>query len=56
MNNAASTNADARRRLAYVRPSASFVELEPEERLMSCAKTPSDLVCDDPIGSGFNAS
>ncbi len=55
MNNSdRSVNPNAR--LAYARPTATFVELAPEERLMSCAKTPSDAICDDPIGQGFSSS
>lgn len=45
-----------RGRAAYAKPSAMFVELKPEERLMSCNKTPSDIACDDPTGMGFDAS
>ena len=45
-----------RARAAYAKPSAMFIELKPEERLMSCFKTPSDIACDDPVGQGFYAS
>ncbi|NLH99089.1 MAG: hypothetical protein GX446_06310 [Chthonomonadales bacterium] len=45
-----------RTRSAYVKPSAMFVELKPEERLMSCRKTPSENECDDPSGTAVNAS
>jgi hypothetical protein len=43
-------------RVAYAKPSAMYIELKPEERLMSCSKTPSDEACDDPSGLGFDAS
>lgn len=49
-------NSDAKGKLAYARPTASFVELEPEERLMSCAKSDPGSACDDPIGGGMNVS
>ncbi len=45
-----------RTRATYAKPSAMFIELKPEERLMSCGKTPSDIACDDPAGQGFDAS
>lgn len=45
-----------RARSAYVKPSAMFIELKPEERLMSCNKTPADFSCDDPSGTGLDAS
>lgn len=44
------------RKRRYVKPTLAFVELEPEERLMLCGKTPNDLACDDPMGGSFQAS
>jgi len=43
-------------RPVYAKPTAMFIELKPEERLMSCGKTPADMTCDDPSGQGFDAS